>query len=61
MKSRILAFLCLLFLLPLTAAAQTDGVTFNYTGVVKVRGQAFDGTGLFKLAIVSKTGDVSLW
>lgn len=36
-------------------------VMFSYQGKVKVQGQNFDGTGLFKFAIVNNAGNISLW
>lgn len=38
-----------------------DQVMFNYQGRVKVQGQAFDGTGYFKFAIVNNPGNITLW
>lgn len=40
---------------------QAENVAFAYQGRVKVQGQAFDGTGYFKFAIVSTSGTATLW
>lgn len=42
-------------------AAFADDVTFNYQGRVKVQGQAFDGGGLFKFALLNTSGNSVLW
>ena len=46
---------------PILSKAQDGNVTFSYQGRVKVTGQAFNGTGLFKLSILNTPGNATLW
>ncbi|MAK27979.1 MAG: galactose oxidase, partial [Opitutae bacterium] len=52
-----------LFTLLLLCALRADAVppTLNYAGQVAVNGQAFDGQGLFKFALVNAEGNASHW
>ena len=52
-----------LFTLLLLCALRADAVppTLNYAGQVAVNGQAFDGQGLFKFALVNTDGNASYW
>jgi hypothetical protein len=52
-----------LFTLLLLFALRADAVppTLNYAGQVAVNGQAFDGQGLFKFALVNADGNASHW
>ena len=52
-----------LFTLLLLCALRADAVppTLNYAGQVAVNGQAFDGQGLFKFALVNAEGNASYW
>lgn len=57
---KLLVGLCVV-LATVSISVAADQVMFNYQGRVKVQGQAFDGPGYFKLAIVNNAGNVSLW
>jgi hypothetical protein len=52
-----------LFTLSLLFALQSDAVppTLNYAGQVAVNGQAFDGQGLFKFALINPEGNATYW
>ena len=51
--------ICLLALLALRAGGVPP--VLNYAGQVAVNGEAFDGTGLFKFALVDTDGKVTYW
>jgi parallel beta helix pectate lyase-like protein len=51
---------CLLLCLLFSVNAE-ESVMFNYQGRVKVQGSAFDGSGLFKFAIINNSGSRTLW
>ena len=57
----VLSILLAMGVLLLTPSVRAEQVEFNYNGRVNVGGEAFDGTGLFKFALVNKDGDVSYW
>jgi len=59
--ANIIILLLLFTVLPVFAAAQSSNVTFNYSGLVRVSGTPYNGTGEFKLAIVSVNGNLTLW
>ena len=54
---------CILFCSFLLLALRADGVppVLNYAGQVAVNGEAFDGTGLFKFALVDDDGTTTYW
>ena len=41
--------------------ATAQEVEFNYNGRVKVQGNVFDGTGLFKFSLVNQNKQVTYW
>jgi len=43
------------------SSVPAESIMFNYQGRVKVQGQPFDGTGQFKFAIVSASGNLTYW
>ena len=58
MKSIYVALLCLFIFTPATFAVPS---VLNYAGQVAVNGEAFDGNGLFKFALVNADGNVTYW
>jgi len=60
-KTKFFLLTLLLLITPIIATAQSTNVTFDYTGLVRVSGTPYDGTGDFKLAIVSTNGMTTYW
>ena len=50
-----------IFLLGLLVNAHAVPPILNYAGQVTVNGEAFDGAGLFKFALVNTDGNVTYW
>ncbi|MBN1867365.1 right-handed parallel beta-helix repeat-containing protein [Candidatus Sumerlaeota bacterium] len=53
--------LILILALAMAGGGWAQEVEFNYNGRVKTQGQPFDGTGMFKFSLVSKTADLTFW
>jgi len=60
-KGKFFFLTLLLLITPILVSAQSTNVTFDYTGLVRVSGTPYDGTGDFKLAIVSTNGMTTYW
>ena len=51
----------LFLMLGVVISLQAVPPVLNYAGQVAVNGQAFDGNGLFKFALVNADGNVTYW
>ncbi|OUW40051.1 MAG: hypothetical protein CBD35_02000, partial [Verrucomicrobia bacterium TMED175] len=49
------------FLMVMVAASHAVPAVLNYAGQVAVKGEAFDGNGLFKFALVNDNGTTTYW
>jgi len=49
------------FLMVMVAASHAVPTVLNYAGQVAVNGEAFDGNGLFKVALVNANGTTTYW
>ncbi len=54
-------FLSVMIILVCTASIFAVPMTINYQGIVNTGGNAFDGTGLFRFAIMDSSGTVQYW
>jgi hypothetical protein len=60
MKRAILAMLLAAIMIP-AAWADADSVEFNYNGLVRVEGVAYNGDGYFKFSIVNSDASTTYW
>ena len=61
MRSMVLLHKILILLFGVAISAHAVPPVLNYAGQVMVNGEAFDGNGLFKFALVNSDGTTTYW